>query len=98
MTDAELITIEKINDFDVTFLKLGSGLRNGWICAYVRLDTPAEDIQYASETFREGNVIGIDTNHAFNVEMNIDEKMEDAKTQINDVINHYRRHAQAIHG
>lgn len=57
----------------------------GWWCAYVTLDDISDE-EYPNETFREGNKVGIDTNHAYNMNMTMDEKFEDAKNQIHAVI------------
>ena len=57
----------------------------GWWCAYVTLNGVLAD-EYPHETFREGNKVGIDTNHAYNMNMTMDEKFEDAKNQIHAVI------------
>ena len=66
------------------------------ICAYVRLTPPfksSDDIkynyEYPNETYREGDVFGIDTDHLFNINQNILQKREDARRQITDLIQEY---------
>ena len=66
------------------------------ICAYVRLPLPfrsSDDMEYnyeyPSETYREGDVLGIDTDHLFNQNQNMTQKLEDARRQITDLIQEY---------
>lgn len=82
-----LLTIEKIEGYDVTFVKIEASY-NTWITAYVRFDNPLnrEDYEYPVETYHEGNVYGIDTAHLRNDKMTIEEKIIDAKVQIAEMI------------
>ena len=57
----------------------------GWWCAYVTLNGVLAD-EYPHETFREGNKVGVDTAHTYNMNMTANEKFEDAKNQIHAVI------------
>ena len=90
----ELVTIKKINGFDVTFLLLEVG-NSKWITAYARFDNPIEDVEYASETYRDGEVIGVDTAHFYNLKMTLEEKQIDAEEQMKCLIEDYRDKAGA---
>ena len=66
------------------------------VCAYVRLPLPfrsSDDMEYnyeyPSETYREGDVLGIDTDHLFNRNQNMTQRLEDARRQITDLIQEY---------
>lgn len=83
-----LLTIKQINDFDVTFIKNEIGDLK-WVTTYVRLDNPLPD-EYEYETYREGNVIGIDTIHYYNQKMTFNEKVIDAERQIKYLIEDYQ--------
>ncbi len=78
--------IKTIKGYDVTFIKqsLGSQFPE-WICAYVKLTGKLDD-NYSNETYRELNVIGIDTNHMFNQKQSIEERYKDAERQITEII------------
>lgn len=59
------------------------------ICAYVRLTPPfksADEFGYTYETYREDDVFGVDTDHLFNQNQNMTQKLEDARRQITDLI------------
>ena len=83
-----LLTIKQINRFDVTFMNIELG-NDKWVTAYVRLDNPLPD-EYEYETYREGNVIGIDTMHYYNQKMTFNEKVLDAERQIKYLIKDYQ--------
>ena len=83
-----LLTIKQVNDFDVTFMNIKLG-NDKWVTAYVRLDNPISD-EYEYETYREGNVIGIDTMHYCNQKMTFNEKIMDAERQIKLLIEDYQ--------
>ena len=83
-----LLTIKQINGFDVTFMNIELG-NDKWVTAYVRLNNPLPD-EYEYETYREGNVIGIDTMHYRNETMTFDEKVIDAERQIKYLIEDYQ--------
>jgi len=81
-----LYTIENIKGHDVTFVKLEMGDMK-WICAYVRFDEPLNrGEEYPCETYNEGEVYGVDTNHGYNMDMSLEERFEDAKRQITAMI------------
>ena len=80
--------IKRIEGHDVTILRLGES-NDAWFTAYVRLLDMNSDAQYGNETFRQGNVIGVDTNHLCNISMSISEKFIDVQRQIEDVIRCY---------
>lgn len=82
-----LHTIKKICGYDVAFLRLEIN-DNAWISAYIRLDNLMED-EYEYETYREGNVVGIDTMHFYNQDMTFDNKILDAERQIKFLIHDY---------
>ncbi len=88
MNGTFLETIKNVAGFDVTFLRLISG-NDRWITAYVRFDYPDENVTYAGETYRDDNVVGVDTIHLYNQRMNIEQRMKDAEGQISDVIDSY---------
>ena len=83
-----LLTIKHINGFDVTFLNIELG-NDKWVTAYVRLDNPLPD-EYEHETYREDNMIGIDTMHYYNQTMTFNEKIIDAERQIKYLIEDYQ--------
>lgn len=59
------------------------------ICAYVRLAPPYrsnEEYESYDETYRDDDVFGIDTAHAFNTHQDIGAKLIDAKRQITELI------------
>lgn len=62
---------------------------SGWWCAYVTLEDITEE-EYPHETYREGHEVGIDTNHAYNIGMTLDERRKDAEHQIHEVIRAHR--------
>lgn len=85
----EVLTMVK-NQYEIEYVEIVRdptvyNLTGGWWCAYVTLNGVLAD-EYPHETFREGNKVGIDTNHAYNMNMTMDEKFEDAKRQIHAVI------------
>ena len=83
-----LLTIKQINGFDATFMNIELG-NDKWVTAYVRLDNLTSD-EYLCETYREGNIIGIDTMHYYNQIMTFDEKVLDAERQIKYLIEDYQ--------
>ena len=59
------------------------------ICAYVRLTPPfrpSDDYEYSYETYREGDIFGVDTAHFRNRDQNMTQKLEDARWQITELI------------
>jgi len=82
-----LLKIENVEGHDVTFLKIKSEY-NEWITAYVRFDEPTgrHDYGYPTETYHEDEVYGIDTAHLHNDRMTLQEKVEDARRQILEII------------
>lgn len=81
----EVLTMTK-NRYKIEYVEhVDSPTFGGWWCAYVVLDDISSE-KYPNETFREGNKVGIDTNHIYNTNMTMDEKFEDAKRQIHAVI------------
>lgn len=84
--NVQLFNIEKIEGHDVTLLKITTSY-NTWITAYVRFDEPTNrEGEYPTETYNEGDVYGIDTAHLCNEKMAIEEKIQDARTQIKEMI------------
>ena len=84
--EVQLLNIEKIEGYDVTFLKIKTSY-NTWITAYVRFDEPSSrEGGYPTETYNEGDVYGVDTAHLRNEKMTIDEKIQDARSQIKVMI------------
>ena len=69
----------------------------GWWCAYVTLDNITRE-GYPNETYREGNKVGVDTNHSYNMHYTMDEKFEDAKRQIHKVIEAHEKRMEEIKG
>lgn len=69
----------------------------GWWCAYVTLDNITRE-EYPNETYREGNTVGVDTNHIYNEHYTMDEKFEDAKRQIHKVIEAHEKRMEEIKG
>ena len=61
----------------------------GHICAYVRLIPPFrcnDEYEYSNETYREDDVFGVDTAHFYNRNMDMNQKLDDAKRQITELI------------
>jgi len=83
----QLDTIKDVEGYDVTFMILKS-TDNEWITAYVRLTNLEED-EYQCETYRDGEVVGVDTVHYHNRKMSLDQKRIDAEEQITTLINYY---------
>lgn len=85
--DVTLLKIENVEGHDVTFLKIKTEY-NEWITAYVRFDSPIgrDECGYPTETYNENDVYGVDTAHLHNERMSIDEKIEDARRQILEII------------
>lgn len=81
-----LETIKKIKGFDVTFLVLTS-FTVSWINAYVRLDNVHKDKIYENQSYRNGEVFGVDT--VKKTHLNIEEKMIDCERQIGELIESY---------
>ena len=85
--DIKQIRVNK-RDYLITILKLGE-----YYTAYVYLDGSRkyeeEFLNYP--TYRNGDVVGIDTNHSFNMEMSIQEKYKDAIRQIKNMIKAYQK-------
>lgn len=69
----------------------------GWWCAYVKLpDITKEDYPY--ETYREGNKVGLDTNHIWNEGMSIDQRRAVAEEEIMEVIEEHERRIESVKG
>jgi len=62
-----------------------------WYCAYVELEPPFIK-GYKNETYRKGNVLGVDTAHSWNEFQTDIEKYYDAIRQIKELIDDYLRH------
>ena len=61
-----------------------------YFTAYVYLKHLTVNMEtFGEQTYRKGNVIGIDTSHYYNTEMSSEEKKEDAYRQIINVIEEY---------
>ena len=78
--------IKNIRGYDVSFQKIGIPRIGEWICAYVNLKGELKEEKYNNETFRELNVIGVDTNHLHNMEQSLESKYKDAERQITSII------------
>lgn len=80
--------------FFIMFQELGFDLEckllksSRWVSAYVYLENKRRRNLFY-ETYREGNVIGIDTGHYWNWEMTLEEKYKDAERQITELIKDY---------
>lgn len=81
-----LETIKKIKEFDVTFLSIKS-FGNVWITGYVRLDDVHKNQTYKNQSYRDGEVFGVDT--MSKTHLNIEEKMIDCERQIDELIESY---------
>lgn len=81
--------MEKIDDFVVTYVVIMESNGERWVNAYVYLDKMVDDT-LSNETYREDNVVGVDTMHYYNIGKNLDSKFEDAKRQIKNVIEDYK--------
>jgi len=81
--------IRRVLDRDVTILLL-ENYGEKWYCAYAYFPEAEKTKDYQNEepyvTWQSGCTLGIDTNHAFNRSMSIDEKYDDAIEQITRVI------------
>lgn len=75
--------------YDISF----KNVENKWWCAYVILK--GKKIKnytvLGNCTYREEDVYGVDTAHAYNSKMTFDEKKEDAERQIRNVIKDYNK-------
>ena len=69
----------------------------GWWCAYVTLDNITKE-EYPNETYREGNKVGVDSNHTYNNGQSMDERFEDAKRQIHEIIEAHEKRMEEIKG
>lgn len=69
----------------------------GWWCAYVTLPDITKE-EYPYETYREGNKIGLDTAHAWNAGMSLEERRAIAEEQIIEVIEEHERRIESVKG
>lgn len=97
--------IVRILGYDVTFLKLEfppadshllkkefslNQYLKPWVCAYVRLQGTLKK-EYINETYRNGRVVGIDTQHFHNQNTTFDAKIKDATNQISALIKEHQK-------
>lgn len=78
-------------DYQIILIK--GHLMDEYVNGYVYLErlqeTPFSNKEFGNETYREGNVIGVDTLHYYNQKMSYEEKKEDAIRQIKIIIDEY---------
>lgn len=62
--------------------------KNVWFCAYVTLKNSSilNDSALSHPTMREGDIVGVDTAHAYNMQETESEKLLDAINQIDWII------------
>lgn len=87
---AQFSGIVNVDGYDVTILKFKIELLKVYFTAYVRFDILQDD-NYGYETYREKDVIGIDTLHGFNLNMNEDQKYKDTIYQISMIIKEHKK-------
>ncbi len=85
--------MEKIDGYVVVYIRIKfPSPINDYVNAYVYLDG-LENMEcdfLGNETYREGNVVGVDTAHYYNEGQTLEEKLEDARQQIKDIIREYK--------
>ena len=89
-----LQTIIKEGKYQIVLMRMVSKSKGrcDWVCGYVYLDDLdkiPDDEYLANQTYREGKVVGVDTEHPYNWNMSYEEKVEDAVEQVKDVITSY---------
>jgi len=66
-----------------------------WWCGYVLFpDVTVED--YPNETYREGNVVGVDTAHLCYIHLTLDEKKKAAEEQIAEIIEEHEKRTKTM--
>ncbi len=98
-----LITIEKIKGKAVTFLKMNHLKEFGdFVNAYVLIEKAdaSKDYQFIAPhvTYQRGKVLGIDTAHSWNEKQTYEERYEDAKIQIEYVIEYFKNKRRNKYG
>lgn len=88
-----LITIKRIKGYDVTFLRMTHLKSFGdFVNAYVKLPKSKklseEELGYPS--WKDGDVVGVDTAHSFNETHNYQQRLLSAEHQIEYVITRYK--------
>lgn len=88
--------------YDVALCPLGLDRSDynlkAWVCAYVILpkwkgmESPTSCLNYC--TYYNNGVYGIDTNHAHNMEMNLEQRYQDALMQIKELIKSFNRNSK----
>jgi hypothetical protein len=90
--NAQFKTIMDYRGYDFTIVKMGfegQTTIDPWYCAYVSLKGLLRP-EYKAETYRQGHIIGIDTNHGWNMHQSLDERLSDAIRQIKSVIDEHK--------
>ena len=85
MVEGEQVTIKRIELEDNTYL-YGNSF---WYNAYVTLQEPLKE-SYEGETYRKGNIIGVDTAHSRNFGESEGQKLDDVINQISEIIKEHR--------
>ncbi|MCA9497228.1 MAG: hypothetical protein KC589_09875 [Nanoarchaeota archaeon] len=80
----EKIINMKICGYDVKIKKFKS-----WYCGYVQLDGELNDC-YLYESYRNNNIIGVDTNHSWNLHHSQKEKYENCIEQLYNTIREHQ--------
>jgi hypothetical protein len=77
---------------EVEVLKMQAA-KMSWFCAYATLKNSSvlSDEFLGYPTFREGDKVGIDTAHSFNIDQTLEEKLASALHQIEYVIEKWKK-------
>lgn len=93
---SEFLTIEKIKNRYVTFIKMNHLSSFGsYVNAYVYIDeidiTKNFEDEIPNCTYQNGNIVGIDTAQSFNEHQTYEQRYDSARRQITDVINFFNQ-------